>query len=99
MQKYRLSQPKAVATLRRNFAATLAYFTVLEHHPTWPRAFLRTTSRLERCNRRIRRRIRAANAYHSDAGVQAMMAQEVDLACPLPSERKHATHSQPKAVH
>ena len=99
VQKYRLSQPKAVATLRRNFAATLAYFTVLEHHPTWPRAFLRTTSRLERFNRRIRRRIRAANAYHSDAGVQAMMAQEVDLACPLPSERNHATHSQPKAVH
>ena len=99
VQKYRLSQPKAVATLRRNFAATLAYFTVLEHHPTWPRAFLRTTSRLERFNRRIRRRIRTANAYHSDAGVQAMMAQEVDLACQLPSERKHATHFQPKAVH
>jgi transposase-like protein len=99
VQKYRLSQPKAVAALRRDFSATLAYFTVLERHPTWARAYLRTTSRLERFNRRIRRRIRSANAYHSDAGVQAMMAQEVDLACPLPSERKHATHFQPKAVH
>jgi hypothetical protein len=99
VQKYRLSQPKAVATLRRNFSATLAYFTSLERHPTWSRSYLRTTSRLERFNRRLRRRIRAANAYHSDAGVQAMIAQEVDLAYPLPSERKHTTHFQPKAVH
>ena len=99
VQKYRTTQPAAVATLRRDFHATIAYFTILERHPTWSRAFLRTTSRLERFNRRIRRRIRTANAYHSDAGVQAMMAQEVDLACQLPSERKHATHFQPKAVH
>ena len=99
VQKYRLSQPKAVATLRRDFSATIAYFTILERHPTWARSYLRTTSRLERFNRRLRRRIRAANAYHSDAGVQAMIAQEVDLSYQLPSERKHTTDFQPKAVH
>lgn len=88
VQQYRLSQPKAVAALRRDFSTTIAYFTILTRHPTWPRSYLRTTSRLERFNRRLRRRIRTANAYHSDAGVQAMMAQEVDLACRLPSERK-----------
>jgi transposase-like protein len=98
VQKYRLSQPKAVATLRRDFSTTLAYFTVLERHPTWSRTYLRTTSRLERFNRRLRRRIRSANAYHSDPGVQAMIAQEVDLADSLPAECKHATHFQPKTV-
>jgi Transposase, Mutator family len=99
VQQYRKSQPEAVATLRRDFRATLAYFTIQEHHPTWHRTYLRTTSRLERLNRRLRRRIRSANAYHSDAGVLAMIAQEVDRTFPLPSERKQHTHSQPKVIH
>jgi len=99
VQQYRLAQPKAVAALRRDFSATLAYFIVLARHPTWARSYLRTTSRLERFNRSLRRRIRAANAYHSDAGVQAMIAQEADLTYPLPSQRKYATHFQPKVVH
>ena len=88
VQKYRHTQPEAVATLRRDFRATLAYFTIQERHPTWHRSYLRTTSRLERFNRPLRRRIRSANAYHSDAGVLAMIAQEVDRTFPLPSERK-----------
>jgi hypothetical protein len=41
----------------------------------------------------------SANAYHSDAGVLAMIAQVVDLACPLPSERKPVTQFQPKEIH
>jgi transposase-like protein len=99
VQKYRTLQPDAVATLRRDFRATLAYFAVQARHPTWHRRHLRTIARLERFNRRLRRRIRSANAYHSDAGVLAMIAQEVDCLFPLPSERKQCTHSQPKAVH
>jgi transposase-like protein len=99
VQQYRRTQPTAVATLRRDFRTMLAYFTVLEHHPTWSRSFLRTTSRLERLNRRLRRRIRSANAYHSDAGVLAMIAQEVDHTFPLPSQRKQRTHYQPKGIH
>ena len=99
VQQYRKTQPEAVATLRRDFRATVAYCLLQEHHPTWARHFLRTTSRLERFNRRLRRRIRSANAYHSDAGVLAMIAQEVDLTFPLPSQRKFCTNFQPKAIH
>jgi transposase-like protein len=99
VQKYRATQPEAVATLRRDFRATVAYFIVQAQHPSWDRRHLRTISRLERFNRRLRRRIRSANAYHSDAGVLAMMAQEVDQTFPLPSQRKHRSYFQPKAVH
>ncbi len=53
----------------------------------------------ERFNRRLRRRIRRANACHLDAGVLAMMAQEVDQSCALPSECKLVTIFQPKAIH
>lgn len=99
VQQYRTSQPEAVATLRRDFRATVAYFLLQEQHPTWHRSYLRTTSRLERFNRGLRRRIRSANAYHSDAGVLAMIAQIVDLTFPLPAEHKQHTISQPKAIH
>lgn len=99
VQQYRTTQPEAVATLRRNFRATVAYFLLQERHPTWRRSFLRTTSRLERFNRCLRRRIRSANAYHSDAGVLAMIAQEVDRKLTLPARRKFNTHFQPKAIH
>lgn len=88
VQKYRDTQPEAVATLRRDFRTTLTYFTIQERHPPWHRKFLRTISHLERFNRPLRRRIRSANAYHSDAGVLAMIAQEVDCKIPLPSQRK-----------
>ena len=99
LQKYRTTQPDAVATLRRNFRATVAYFLLQERHPTWRRSLLRTTSRLERFNRRLRRRIRSANAYHSDAGVLAMIAQVADRTVPLPTVRKFNTQFPPKAIH
>jgi transposase-like protein len=76
VRQYRHSQPEAVATLRRDFRATVAYYHVERQFPSWDRKHLRTSSRLERFNRRIRRRLRAANAYHSDQGVLAMVAQE-----------------------
>jgi transposase-like protein len=76
IRKYRDSQPKAVATLRRDFRATVTYYHIEQQYPGWERRHLRTTSRLERFNRRIRRRARAANAYHSDRGLLAMIAQE-----------------------
>lgn len=77
IRKYRDSQPEAVKTLRRDFRLTISYFFLAERHPSWPLSALRTTSRLERFNRRLRRRIRAASAYHSDAGIGAMMSQEI----------------------
>lgn len=79
-RKYRHDQPAAVATLRRDFRATVAYFAVAQAHPTWPHALLRTTSRLERFNRRLRTHCRTAGAYHSDDGILAMVAQAADEA-------------------
>jgi transposase-like protein len=76
VRAYRDSQPEAVATLRRDFRFTITYYHLEQQFPTWERKHLRTTSRLERFNRRIRRRARAANAYHSDQGLLAMVAQE-----------------------
>lgn len=75
VRAYRDTQPEAVATLRRDFRATITYYAVEKQFPSWKRQYLRTTSRLERFNRNIRRRTRPANAYHSDRGVMAMMSQ------------------------
>jgi len=77
VRTYRHTQPEAVATLRRDFRLTVSYYALEKEFPTWERKYLRTTSRLERFNRTLRRRIRTANAYHSDIGVEAMVAQEV----------------------
>jgi transposase-like protein len=79
VRDYRLSQPKAVATLRRDFRSTVTHYHLEQPFPTWHRRHLRTTSRLERFNRQLRRRARAANAYHSDIGLLAMLAQEAHL--------------------
>lgn len=78
-RKYREKQPEAVKTLRRDFRLTVTFFFLAQRHPSWPLTALRTTSRLERFNRRLRRRTRAASAYHSDLGLSAMLAQELAL--------------------
>ena len=80
VRQYRHSQPQAVAILRRNFRDTVTFYQIESQHPDWERHFLRTTSHLERFNRRLRQRARLANAYHSDEGLLAMVAQEVALA-------------------
>ena len=77
VRAYRDTQPEAVATLRRDFRTTVTYYALEKQFPTWKRKYLRTTSHLERFNRKIRRRTRPANAYHSDPGVAAMMSQVV----------------------
>lgn len=76
VRRFRASQPAAVAALRRDFRATLTCDHLERRHPDWPRSAVRTTSRLERFNRRLRRRARAAGAYHSDASILAMVSQE-----------------------
>lgn len=75
-RKYRTSQPKAIATLRRDFRQTLTYYHLQSQHPAWPRRCLRTISYLERFNRSLRQHARAANAYHCDDGILAMVAQQ-----------------------
>jgi putative transposase len=77
VRAYRDTQPEAVATLRRDFRATVTYYALEKQFPSWERKKLRTTSHLERFNRNVRRRTRPANAYHSDPGVAAMMSQVV----------------------
>jgi putative transposase len=77
VRTYRDTQPEAVATLRRDFRATVTYYALEKQFPSWERKYLRTTSHLERFNRNIRRRTRPANAYHSDTGVTAMISQVV----------------------
>jgi transposase-like protein len=77
VRTYRDRQPEAVATLRRGFRSTVTYYALEKRFPSWERKHLRTTSRLERFNRNIRRRTRPANAYHSVTGLTAMMSQVV----------------------
>jgi len=76
VRRYRQTQPEAVATLRRDFRLTVTYYAVEQEFPTWERRYLRTISHLERFNRQIRGRARVANAYHSEAGLRTMVAQE-----------------------
>jgi len=77
VRTYRDTQPEAVATLRRDFRSTVTYYALEKQFPSWQRKYLRTTSRLERFNRNVRRRTRASNAYHSDPGLAAMISQVV----------------------
>jgi transposase-like protein len=77
VRAYRQSQPEAVAVLRRDFRLTVTYYALEQEFPDWERRHLRTTSRLERFNRRLRRRARAAGTYQANVGLQAMIAQEV----------------------
>jgi hypothetical protein len=79
-KQYRHSQPAAVGAMRRDLRLALTYYQVRLDHPGWQHRFLRTTSRLERFSRALRKRCRSANAYHSDAGSLAMIAQTGDNA-------------------
>ena len=74
VRDFRLTQPDAVACLRRDFRATLTFYSLMD---IFPPHHLRTTSRLERFNRTLRTRLRPANALHSDAGLISMIAQQV----------------------
>lgn len=76
-QRWRDEQPDLVATLERDFTDTLTFYHVWNRNRLWALSYLRTTSRLERTNRVIRRRLRCAGAYHSREGLQAMLAQEL----------------------
>ena len=79
VRQHRASQPQAIQSLRTDFRATVAYFAILRLHPSWDLKHLRTTSRLERFNRRLRRRTRAASAYRSNSAIAFMLNQELAL--------------------
>jgi transposase-like protein len=69
------SQPAAVLTLERDLDDTLRFFDLLQRFPDWRPQAVRTTSLLERVNRRLRRLFRSASAYHSDQGLLAATAR------------------------
>jgi hypothetical protein len=94
-KQYRHSQPAAVATLRRDLRLTLTYYQVRLDQPGWQRRFLRTTSRLERFNRAVRKRCRSAGAYHSDQGLEAMLAQTADNAFQSDQPARSRRHAIP----
>jgi transposase-like protein len=78
-QTWQACQPKAIATLKRDFEVTLTFYAVqmraAERGELWPAQQLRTTSLLERMFREFRRRYRAALLFHSEAGAVATTAQ------------------------
>ena len=66
-------EPEAVATLLRDFEQTIAYLEVQEAAATrdaiWDARYVRTTSRLERLNRTLRRMVRQVVIFHNEAGL------------------------------
>lgn len=73
--KWADKEPKAVATLERDFEQTLVYLKVLERARAqgqeWRVECLRTTSPLERLQRHFRQKARQVVIAHSERGVDA----------------------------
>ena len=72
-------QPQAVATLRRDFEATLTFYQLQKQVPRqgahWPAHRLRTTSLQKRTFRAFRRRFQWAVLFHSSSRLSAVMHQ------------------------
>jgi len=77
--KWQEHQPLAIATLCRNFEATLTFYRVQaqaeQQGEVWSAEHLRTTSHLEREMRAIRRRLASAVVFHSKHGLEAVLHQ------------------------
>ena len=90
MAKWQEEEPEAVATFPRDFARTIAYLAVQEAAATrgeiWDAKYLRTTSRLERLNRTLRRMVRQVVVFHAEDGLDMrvyltlMQAGEIRIA-------------------
>jgi len=78
-RKWEEAQPAAIATTRRDFDATLAFYhiqaAVALRGESWPARRLRTTAPLEREFRAVRRRINGATLFHSSSGLAATFHQ------------------------
>lgn len=77
-RRWRPYQPQALATLEHDFQDTLTFYDLIQRNRLWSPVYLRTTSLLERLNRNPRTRMRKAGAFHSHAGLDAMLAQVLD---------------------
>ncbi len=73
--KWQDKEPRAVATLERDFEGTLVYLKVVgearRRGEEWKVECLRTTSPLERVQRHFRQRARQVTIFHSDRGIDA----------------------------
>lgn len=78
-ERWAQEQPLAVATMRREFEATLTFYAVQAaaalRGEIWPAHQLRTTSHLERAFRTLRRRLAEAVLFHSPEGLDATFHQ------------------------
>ncbi len=70
---WREKAPKSVATLERDFDATIAYFQLEGLNRQW----VRTTSLLERVNRQLRRKFRQALSFGSHAGAEVALYLQI----------------------
>lgn len=88
--KWKDAQPKMVTTLQRDFDLTVTFYDAIEDAAQfgqiWPPEQLRTTSQLERDNRRVRKRLRNAVLYHSFQGLSAALCLNYALGDALRNE-------------
>lgn len=73
--KWREKEPEAVACLENGFEATVVFYQVraaaAARGSDWEVRYLRTTSLLERANRRIRAKLRASTTFQTEEGLSA----------------------------
>lgn len=78
-RKWEARQPMAVATVRRDFEATVTFYHIQAAAAlrgiVWPAHRLRTTSPLERKFRAFRRRFPNTVLFHSPSGLKAVVHQ------------------------
>lgn len=78
-RKWEAKQPVAIATVRRDFEATMTFYRIQAaaalREAVWPARQLRTTSPLEREFRAFRRRFSSAVLFHSPSGLKAVVHQ------------------------
>jgi transposase-like protein len=71
--QWRLTQPQAVATFEREFEQTIRYYWL----EGMVREVVRTTSRLERTNRELRRKFRQVGCFSSPKGAEVAVYIQV----------------------
>jgi hypothetical protein len=71
--QWRLTQPQAVATFEREFEQTIRYYAL----EGVVRELVRTTSRLERTNRELRRKFRQVGCFSSPTGAEVAVYIQV----------------------
>jgi putative transposase len=72
-EQWRLTQPQAVATFEREFEQTIRYYAL----EGMVREVVRTTSRLERTTRELRRKFRQVGSFSSSKGAEVAVYIQV----------------------